>query len=244
MFIQLLLWELALGVETQRGPVMSGYDVVAYHSLQPGDKGVLGVPNYIAEWDDRTWWFSTAENMATFLANPEHYAPAYGSFCAWGMAKEYMPDYPWSWADPKHESWRAQCMGPPCNPTTAWAVIDGRLFCAINAKYMAKFQADPSLIAVADARWAGWNTPVAKGVHWNVDCIQPWRRYTPCWQRIIDLGCCVGSSNPYCPGESFHGNHTKTAPEHVHTERVHADAERVPERAHAPESTSKTKKTF
>jgi len=186
-------------VDSPRGPVFAGYDVVAYHTLKAGDAGVFGVPDYIAEYDNRTWWFLTEDNMKTFTANPSQFAPAYGGFCAWGMAVEYMPEYPWTWRDQSHEPWRAQCMGPPCDPKTGWAVKNGRLFCAIDATYMKKFLANDSLTEIADERWAAWDSPAAYGVHYNVDCMQPWRHYTVCWQRALDLGCCQGCSNSYCP---------------------------------------------
>lgn len=198
MFLALWVWVVG-GVRSPRGPVFAGYDVVAYQSLPSGADGVFGVVDFIAEYANRTWWFASLQNMRLFQADPQRYAPAYGGFCAWGMATEFMPDYPWSWRDPQRDSWRAQCMGPPCDPRVGWAVRAGRLFCSIDRDYMARFLLDPGLEQLADQRWEAWNTPEADGVHFNVDCMQPWEHYTVCWQRALDLGCCRNSTNSYCP---------------------------------------------
>jgi len=97
-----MLWQFLLvvscgGVSSPRGPVFAGYDVVAYQTLPPNASGVFGVVDYIAEFDNRTWWFSSQQNMRAFQAEPLRYVPAYGGFCAWGMATEFMPEYPWNW---------------------------------------------------------------------------------------------------------------------------------------------------
>jgi len=204
--ILMLFWALlgvgVAAVSSPRGPVLAGYDVVAYQTLPASALGVFGLPDYIAEYDNRTWWFSSLKNMQLFQADPQRYVVAYNGFCAWGVATEYMPAYPWNWRDPKTESWRAQCMGPPCDPKTGWGVKNGRLFCAINKKYMQMFLANETLHQIADDRWASWDVPAASGIHYNVDCLQPWHHYTVCWQRLLDLGCCQNSTSPYCPGQS------------------------------------------
>ena len=35
------------------------------------------------------FWFKTAANKAIFDKDPWSYAPAWGGFCAWGVAGEY-----------------------------------------------------------------------------------------------------------------------------------------------------------
>ncbi len=63
----------------------NGYDVVAYFSE---NKPVKGDPKHRAEWDDAVWYFSSAENLALFEADPAAYAPQYGGWCAFAMSKD------------------------------------------------------------------------------------------------------------------------------------------------------------
>ena len=76
----------------QTGYAASGYDVVAYFGLaqnavgkaQP--KGVPGNATYTAEHNGAKFAFSSAENKATFEANPEKYAPQFDGHCAYGVS--------------------------------------------------------------------------------------------------------------------------------------------------------------
>ena len=60
-----------------------GYDVVAYHTAFEPTKGS---PEFTAEYNGVPFWFASAENRDTFLADPEAYAPAYDGHCAYAMA--------------------------------------------------------------------------------------------------------------------------------------------------------------
>ena len=66
------------------GKALKGYDVVAYHLDR---KAVKGTDSYAMEWKGATWWFSSAENLDRFAADPERWAPQYGGYCAWAIAK-------------------------------------------------------------------------------------------------------------------------------------------------------------
>lgn len=79
-------------------PVMAGYDLVAYHSLDEKDDGIPGSKDYSLRHEDGyLYYFSNQQNLEAFQADPDRYLPQYGGFCAWGMAWEY-PEDGWPWA--------------------------------------------------------------------------------------------------------------------------------------------------
>jgi len=105
-----------------------GYDVVSYHSGAP----VEGRANISTSWQGAQWHFTTQANLDTFLADPEKYAPAYGGYCAWALAKNKLAK-----GDPKH-----------------WTVKDGRLFLNYNDRIKQRWLADvDGLIASGDVNW-------------------------------------------------------------------------------------------
>ena len=67
----------------ETGFAVSGYDVVAYFSLEPSPvgtpqpEGVPGKADITAEYNDATFAFSTEANRDAFLADPAKYVPAY-----------------------------------------------------------------------------------------------------------------------------------------------------------------------
>ena len=67
------------------GRALKGYDAVAYHLER---RPVKGSEDFAFEWKDAVWWFSSAENRDKFMADPERWAPQYGGYCAWGIAKD------------------------------------------------------------------------------------------------------------------------------------------------------------
>ncbi|MGD1924698.1 MAG: YHS domain-containing (seleno)protein [Paracoccaceae bacterium] len=67
-----------------RGVALKGYDTVAYHTER---KPVKGQDGFAYEWKDAVWFFSSAENRDKFIAEPERWAPQYGGYCAWAIAK-------------------------------------------------------------------------------------------------------------------------------------------------------------
>ena len=68
-----------------QGRALKGYDAVAYHLERRPVKGSL---DFAYEWKGAEWWFSSAENRDKFIADPERWAPQYGGYCAWGIAKD------------------------------------------------------------------------------------------------------------------------------------------------------------
>ena len=109
---------------------VSGHDVVAYF-----DEGrpVEGSSDFETEWQGATWKFSSAENLAKFEADPEAYAPQYGGYCAWAMARGYFAS-----ADPDN-----------------WSIVDGKLYLNYNDDVQSKWEADiPGFIEKADVKWS------------------------------------------------------------------------------------------
>lgn len=63
---------------------VSGYDVVSYFTEK---KPVEGDSQYTIEYQGADWYFSSQKNLTLFKNNPEKYAPQYGGYCAWAMAR-------------------------------------------------------------------------------------------------------------------------------------------------------------
>ena len=82
---------------------LSGYDPVSYFTEGHPEKGSA---EYSAAFDDATYWFKTPEHRATFVADPDHYAPQFQGLCTVGMSRGAKYE-----ADPE-----------------AWVIADGKLY--------------------------------------------------------------------------------------------------------------------
>jgi YHS domain-containing protein len=119
----------AEGNKTLLGNAIEGYDPVAYHTQ---GMPVEGSGDFTLEWGGATWRFASAENRDLFAADPEKYAPAYGGYCAYGMAQGYKVDI-----DPD-----------------AWSVVDGTLYLNVNKDIQATWEQNiPGYIKMADKNW-------------------------------------------------------------------------------------------
>ena len=65
---------------------LRGRDVVSYHQ---SNKSRKGSKKYIANWDDTTWRFSSAENRDLFVENPERYVPEFGGYCPVALSNNH-----------------------------------------------------------------------------------------------------------------------------------------------------------
>lgn len=65
------------------GLALDGYCPVAYFAV---DKAVRGKPQFASTYDGVTYHFASADAKRAFDAEPEKYLPAYGGWCAFGMA--------------------------------------------------------------------------------------------------------------------------------------------------------------
>jgi YHS domain-containing protein len=91
------------------GVILHGYDAVAYQVEQ---RAVKGSASYTATHDGAIYQFVSAGNRDAFKASPAKYAPAYGGYCAMGVAVGKKLD------------------GDPA----AFTMINGRLFLNVNDK--------------------------------------------------------------------------------------------------------------
>lgn len=108
---------------------LSGYDPVAYFT---DHKPVKGSAEFTASYDDATYWFENAGHRATFVADPERYAPQYDGFCAINVARghKYEPD------------------------PEAWKIADGKLYVFVGKKGVGMFTAQKAkIVAQANANW-------------------------------------------------------------------------------------------
>lgn len=113
------------------GLAVQGYDVVAYFTdSQP----VKGSPQFSSTYGGGTYHFATAEHKAAFDKEPSKYAPQFGGFCAYAVAKnstaKIEPD--------------------------AFQIVNGRLLLQYDKSIRAKFSKDtPGNLAKADTNWPG-----------------------------------------------------------------------------------------
>lgn len=110
-------------------PAVQGYDVVSYQTLK---RPVRGTGHFAATHNGATYLFSNEENLQTFNANPDRYAPAYNGYCAFGVSvgKKFI-------ADPE-----------------VWRVVDNRLYLNLDANIQDAWLEDvPGRIKQANAKW-------------------------------------------------------------------------------------------
>jgi hypothetical protein len=87
-----VLWTSAVAVALagdyfeRDGVAIGGYDPVAYFTEQ---KPVKGSPEFQSVHRGSMFQFASAAHRDMFAAEPDKYAPQYGGYCAYGMAKGY-----------------------------------------------------------------------------------------------------------------------------------------------------------
>ena len=110
-------------------PAVQGYDVVSY---QTAKRPIRGSGHFTAEYEGATYIFANKQNLDTFKADPERYAPAYGGYCAYGVSvgKKFI-------GDPE-----------------VWRVVDNRLYLNLDANIQDEWLKDvPGRIKAADKQW-------------------------------------------------------------------------------------------
>ncbi|GKS59562.1 hypothetical protein YTPLAS18_30890 [Nitrospira sp.] len=111
-------------------PGISGYDPVSYFT---DGKPMRGSGYHVTEHDGVTYAFTNEKHRKLFAENPLKYLPAYGGFCAYGVAvgKKFV-------ADPE-----------------VWKVVDGKLYLNLDKGIQEKWEKDvPGHITKADVNWA------------------------------------------------------------------------------------------
>jgi hypothetical protein len=105
---------------------IQGYDTVAYFT-----NGIpaMGSNQFVYFWNNARWQFSSAAHRDMFAANPEHYMPQYGGYCASSMVQGWLT---------------------VANPE-AWTIVDGKLYMFAESKHFGGFNAAD--ITQADDQW-------------------------------------------------------------------------------------------
>lgn len=112
-----------------QGVILRGHDAVAY---QTEGRPVQGSPQHSATHQGATYHFASAANRDRFRADPARYAPAYGGFCAMGVALGRKLD-----GDPH-----------------LFRVADNRLYLNVNEAAQRRWLQDiPGHIRQAEAEW-------------------------------------------------------------------------------------------
>ncbi|MEO1493247.1 MAG: YHS domain-containing (seleno)protein [Pseudomonadota bacterium] len=111
------------------GKALKGYDTVAYHTER---RAVKGSPEFAVEWKGAKWFFASAENRDLFTADPERWAPQFGGYCAWAIAKDRTA---------------------PINPEI-FRIVDDKLYLNLNMKVHKEWLGKRSqFIAAANEKW-------------------------------------------------------------------------------------------
>ena len=112
-----------------RRVAIHGYDPVAYFADGGPRKGR---PELAVEHGGARWLFSSAANKLRFEQEPAKYLPAYGGYCAYGVAQGYLVKI-----DPN-----------------AWSIVDGRLYLNYDRSVARNWLKDvPGYVKQADANW-------------------------------------------------------------------------------------------
>jgi len=86
LFFSLIAQAQTSEIFTTDDGAIQGYDAVAYFTV---GKAVKGSKEFTYTYGGESWYFASAENLKTFKAAPEKYAPQFGGYCAYGMSRGY-----------------------------------------------------------------------------------------------------------------------------------------------------------
>ena len=114
---------------THSTPGMSGYDPVSYFTE---GKPQRGSGYHVADYKGVTYAFASEDHKDMFEANPQKYAPAYGGWCAYGVAvgKKFVTD------------------------PEVWKIVKGKLYLNLDRDIQSKWNKDiPGYIKTADKNW-------------------------------------------------------------------------------------------
>ena len=116
---------------TSDGLAVQGYDPVAYFE---DHKPVKGNSKFSSQYDGAIYRFATAGHKASFDANPEKYAPAYGGYCGYAASIDRL--------SPISPEW--------------FQIVDGKLVLQHNKTAFDKWNSDPKgNLAKAEQNWPG-----------------------------------------------------------------------------------------
>jgi hypothetical protein len=108
---------------------MHGYDAVAYFTV---GRPTQGSDTLVYVHDGAAYRFANRQNLDAFKANPARYVPAYGGFCAYGVALGKKFD-----GDPD-----------------LWTIVDNKLYLNLNEEIQSKWSQDiAGNIKKANSQW-------------------------------------------------------------------------------------------
>lgn len=111
------------------GLAVHGFDVVSFFK---DGKPAQGDAKFSAIHGNATYRFASEANLAAFKVSPAKYEPAYGGYCAYGVAVGAKFD-----GDPRY-----------------WKIVDGRLYLNLSADVQEAWNKDvPGNIKKAEANW-------------------------------------------------------------------------------------------
>lgn len=109
---------------------VGGHDVVAYFTQ---GEAVEGSADYRMEWRGAVWRFASEDHLQRFREDPSRYAPAYGGYCAYAVARG------------------TTAAGDP----DRWTIHGGRLYLNHDGDAQARWKTDAEgHIAAGDEHWS------------------------------------------------------------------------------------------
>lgn len=128
VFVPLVFAAEAPVFATDEGAIR-GYDPVAYFTVGEPTKGS---DKFTASWQGATFKFVSAANLELFQAEPVAYAPQYGGYCAYAVAK-----------------------GATAGTVPeAWTIVEGKLYLNYSLGVRQRWRKDaPGHIAAAEQNW-------------------------------------------------------------------------------------------
>lgn len=113
---------------------INGYDAVSYFGLAEGQAPARGAASFSYDYKGAKWHFASAANRDKFAAAPESYAPQFGGYCAWALARNKLA---------------------PGDPTV-WQVVNGKLYLNVNRSIQSQWRANLERdIANGHRNWPG-----------------------------------------------------------------------------------------
>lgn len=118
----------SINVDAQ-GLALQGHDPVAYFEA---GKPTPGQANFTATHDGATYRFANERNRQSFQQAPQKYVPAFGGFCAMGIALGKKLDV----------------------DLNAWRIVNGRLYLNLNKDVQERWLSDvPGHLKMATEEW-------------------------------------------------------------------------------------------
>jgi hypothetical protein len=128
---------------------IGGYDVVSYFlDAEPR----MGGQEFSYDWRGATWLFTSAAHRELFRQDPSRYAPAYGGWCAYGVAAGYAAE---------------------SDPVNAWTIHEDKLYLNWDAEIAEGWRRErSSLLPQSEENWPEVKRALRGGtadIYWHDD---------------------------------------------------------------------------